>query len=126
MCASAAPCWRGLAEDAVVLAWSGRVGADAGAGAARSSPSDVDARFSAPEGKAGGFGLQPLAANDGFLQCLARLAPSGISPRFVDFIFALGRIRQDEHVVPSNLQKAAADGERLLGAAVLDAHDARD
>ena len=85
----------------------------------------MDPRFFAPSGEARGFGLQTLAADDRFGQRFARAAAAFFGAGLVDLVVPLGGVGQNQHLVARDLQEAAANGHRLLGAALLDAHDAR-
>ncbi len=86
---------------------------------------DLNACRLAANGKPCGFRRQALASSDRLGQGLASAAARLLSPRFVDFVGPLGRVGKDEHLVTSDLQKAAADRHRLLAAASLDPDDAR-
>ena len=84
-----------------------------------------DARFLTPQHRARCLGLQPLTAGDRLRQRLASAAARILGASFVHFIGALRAIGQDQHLVASDLQEAAADGHGLFGTATFDAHYAR-
>jgi hypothetical protein len=86
---------------------------------------NLDTHLGPPHREAGQLGFELLAASDSIDQRLARAAASFFGTGFVDFVGALGGIGKDEDLVARNLQKAAADGHGVFGAALLDAYDAR-
>lgn len=79
----------------------------------------------ATDGESGGFGLEAFAADDRFGECFAGSASTFLGPSLVDFVGSLRRIGQDQHLVAGDLEEAAAHRHRFLGAAFLDADDAR-
>src|ERR1051326_6427610 len=85
---------------------------------------DLDARLGPMQRDACSLCLQTLAAGDGVGQSLSGAAARFFGSRLVDLVGALRRIGQNQPLVAGDLQKPAADGPRLFGAAVLDAHDA--
>jgi hypothetical protein len=85
----------------------------------------VDTRFFTAQREAGGLCLQVLARAHELREVLASAAAAFFSAGFVDLVGALCGIGKDQHLIPRDLQKPAADGHRLFGAASLDPHDAR-
>jgi hypothetical protein len=85
---------------------------------------NLDAHLGSAHREAGQLGFELLAAPDGLDQCFARLAASFLGTGFIDFVGALGGVGQDEDLVASDLQEAAAHGHGVFGAALFDADDA--
>jgi hypothetical protein len=84
----------------------------------------VNTGFFAAQGEARGFGLEALASADRLGQGFASSAAALFGPCFVDFIGALGRVGQNQHLVAGDLQEASADCHRLFGATLFDADHA--
>ena len=87
---------------------------------------DVDPGLFPPQGEAGRFCLQALTAADRLGQVFASSTAAFIGAGLVDFVSALGRVGQDQHLVAGDLQEAAADGHSFFGRAFLDADYAWD
>ena len=85
----------------------------------------VDARLCAAEGETSCFGLQALARAHRFGDRFARSATAFVGAGLVDFVGPFGGVRQNQHLVARNLEEAAADRHRFLGAALFDPHDTR-
>ena len=85
----------------------------------------LNSRFLTPNREAGRFCLEALAADDGLGESFARTAARFLGARLVDFVGALGAVSQDQDLVTCDLEKAAAHGHGLFGAAPLDADHAR-
>jgi len=84
----------------------------------------VDPGFFAAQGEAGGFGQEALAGTDRLGDGFARPTAAFFGPGFVDFVGALGRVGQNQHLVAGDLQEPTADGHRFFGTTLFDPHHA--
>jgi len=86
---------------------------------------DVNARFLAPQREPRCFRLQTLAGPDHLGEVFASPTAAFLGPCLVDFVGALGGVRENQYLIAGDLQKSAADGHRFFCAALLDSHHPR-